>query len=1047
MVRDNKGLVALCLMLAVVIFLVDSFIPLGVAGGVPYVSVVLISLWSPKRSLTLYITVLCSVLVVLGYFTSPSGGELWKVLSNRALAEAIIWAAALLGLALKKGETGIALAETYLRDAEPEKTSPRLILLCLFLAALIFVIDLFLPLGVAGGVPYVAVILISLWSPQRSFTLYIAILCSALTIAGYTQSPVGGEHWKVLSNRFLAEMVIWTSTVLGLGRKSAEAMLRAAHDTLEGRVEERTSDLRAEVAERKRVEKELQLTQFTLDHAPDAVYWMEPTGRFIYVNETACRTLGYTREELLSMGVADIDLNLPDGVPPEMQEATKKAGSGRLETEHRTKDGRLIPVDVMVSFIEYDGKEYHCSFTRDITERRKAEAALEEQLHFSQTLIDTIPSPIFYKDAEGRYLGCNVAFEKSIGLSKSEVEGKSVYDLAPKELADKYFEADSVLFNNPGIQFYEAKVKYTDGREHDILFNKATFTRADGTMAGLVGVMTDVTEHKRAEEALRESEGRLQSVLENTTAVIYVKDLEGCHLIVNRRFEELFGVDRESIKGKTVYDFMPKKEADICTANDWRVIDSGKVLEEEETLPLSDGLHTYLSVKFPLLDAEGELYATCGISTDITERKKVEEALRIEKDFIDSAINTQSDTLFVFDTATGKALRWNRAFSEVSGYSDEEIGAMKAPDSYYSDEDLQKAASYLESLQEKGAATIELDLLTKDGNNIPTEYSASLIKNDVDEPIQVISIGRDITERKKAEEELDHSRRMLLTVLDTIPVRVFWKDLNLNYLGCNTAFARDGGLDSPEKIIGRDDYGLAWSKEAKTYRADDTKVIESGEVKLNYEEQQSSPTGEALWLRTSKVPLKNGVGEIIGVLGTYEDITERKKVEEQNRKLSQAVEQSLECVVITDTEGTIEYVNPYFTELTGYTFDEAVGLNPRVLKSDKQDGAFYEELWCTIKSGKVWRGQFLNKKKSGELYWENATISPIRDESGTLTHFVAVKEDITERMRAESKLREKSEKLDMANKDLHELTMEITRIEETEKKRFAELLHDDIGQN
>lgn len=124
------------------------------------------------------------------------------------------------------------------------------------------------------------------------------------------------------------------------------------------------------------IDETLRLAQFSLDHAPDAVYWMDPGGRFLYVNETACRTLGYTREELLSMGVADIDPSLPDGVPPEMAEATKRAGVGRVETEHRTKDGRIIPVEVMVAYIAYEGKEYHCSFSRDISERKQAERLL-----------------------------------------------------------------------------------------------------------------------------------------------------------------------------------------------------------------------------------------------------------------------------------------------------------------------------------------------------------------------------------------------------------------------------------------------------------------------------------------------------------------------------------------------------------------------------------------------------------------------------------------------------------------------------------------------
>jgi PAS domain S-box-containing protein len=129
---------------------------------------------------------------------------------------------------------------------------------------------------------------------------------------------------------------------------------------------------------------------------------------------------------------------------------------------------------------------------------------------FLQTLIDTIPNPIFYKDAEGKYLGCNSAFESYLGCSRDEIVGKSVYDLAPKELADRYFEADNALLRNPGIQRYEATVQYADGTRHEIFFTKATFTDGNGRVAGMVGVMTDITERKQKEKAL----SRLQSELE-----------------------------------------------------------------------------------------------------------------------------------------------------------------------------------------------------------------------------------------------------------------------------------------------------------------------------------------------------------------------------------------------------------------------------------------------------------------------------------------------------------------------------------------------------
>ncbi len=133
------------------------------------------------------------------------------------------------------------------------------------------------------------------------------------------------------------------------------------------------------------------------------------------------------------------------------------------------------------------------------------------------------------------------------------------------------------------------------------------------------------------------------------------------------------------------------------------------------------------------------------------------------------------------------------------------------------------------------------------------------------------------------------ARNMLKTVIDTIPVRVFWKDKNLRYLGCNRAFADDAGLEMPEAIIGKDDYELSWAEVADLYRADDQAVIESGQARINYEEPQSHTDGTEMWLRTSKIPLRDADGAIIGVLGLYEDITERKRMEQERERFQQQI--------------------------------------------------------------------------------------------------------------------------------------------------------------
>jgi diguanylate cyclase (GGDEF)-like protein/PAS domain S-box-containing protein len=145
----------------------------------------------------------------------------------------------------------------------------------------------------------------------------------------------------------------------------------------------------------------------------------------------------------------------------------------------------------------------------EISERKRVEEAIREHLYFLQTLIDSIPSPIFYKNVEGIYLGCNKALADFLGLPEEEIIGKSVYDVYSKDLADKYSEMDAALFRQPGVQIYDFSMDRGDGTRRDINFHKATYSAADGTLAGLLGVMIDITERKRAEEALRSSKEEL----------------------------------------------------------------------------------------------------------------------------------------------------------------------------------------------------------------------------------------------------------------------------------------------------------------------------------------------------------------------------------------------------------------------------------------------------------------------------------------------------------------------------------------------------------
>jgi PAS domain S-box-containing protein len=311
-----------------------------------------------------------------------------------------------------------------------------------------------------------------------------------------------------------------------------------------------------------------------------------------------------------------------------------------------------------------------------------------------------------------------------------------------------------------------------------------------------------------------------------------------------------------------------------------------------------------------------------------------------------------------------------------------------------------------------------LELLQKDGyiryHDLPLE-SKSGRKLDVEFVSNVYSVGdaqviqcniRKITERKRAEEALHTSQLMLEEIINALPARVFWKDKNLVYLGCNTAFARDAGFAGPKDIIGKNDNQMVWREQAEAYRSDDRQVIESGRSKLLIEESQTTPAGKTITLLSSKLPLRDAKGDIIGMLGTYLDITPRKQAEASRDRLAMAVEQAAESVVITDTEGKILYANPAFEKSTGYTCAEVLGQNSRVIKSGKHDAEFYRQMWETLQRGEVWRGHFTNKRKDGKLFEEEATISPVRDAAGTVVNYVAVKRNVTHEMELEAQFRQ-----------------------------------------
>jgi len=503
----------------------------------------------------------------------------------------------------------------------------------------------------------------------------------------------------------------------------------------------------------------------------------------------------------------------------------------------------------------------------------------------------------------------------------------------------------------------------------------------------------DITDRKRSEEALNEERHLLHTLMDNLPDFIYFKDRESHFTRINKALAKGLGLsDPAQGVGKTDFDFFAAEHAKEFYNDEEKIIRTGQpMVGKEEKLAWPDGQVAWDSTtKMPLRDANGNIIGTFGVSRDITKRKLAEAG----NARLAAIVNSSDDAIFS-TTREGVIATWNAGAERMYGYAAEEIKGKSFSTFIPEDRRADLAGIAERLLRGERLVHFEHEDMRKDGSRLQV-LTLSPIKDATGFVTGVSIISRDITERKRAEEELYQSRQMLQSILDTIPQRVFWKDRNMLFLGCNSAFAIDAGLKDPTEIIGKNDYDLAWGETAELYRADDKLVMEQETPRLNFDEPQNRPDGSLRWLRTNKLPLRDREGEVIGVIGTYEDITERKRVEAEHTRLVTAIEQAAETLMVTDIRGTIEYVNPAFTRITGYSREEVLGQNPRILKSGKQDQVFYQQLWATILRGEIWHGELINRRKEGNLYTEEMNIAPVRDALGEVTHFIATKQDVTE---------------------------------------------------
>jgi PAS domain S-box-containing protein len=392
-----------------------------------------------------------------------------------------------------------------------------------------------------------------------------------------------------------------------------------------------------DITERKQTEERLWLTQATMDRLSEAIFWVDQTARFLYVNDAACRLLGYSREELLSLSVSDIDPNFPVEAWPAHWEELKQRGRFTFESTHRTKEGAILQTEVTVNYLQVDGKEYNCAIMRDITERKQAEKQTQRSEAFLRQVIDIDPNFIFVKDREGRFTLANKAVADVYGTTVENLIAKTdaAFNANPDEV-EHFRRVDLKVMDTAQEQVIpEEKITDAAGQVRWLQTVKRPIESEDGRVNHVLGVATDITERKRAEEALRKSEGLFRTLAEASPAGIFRTDVTGGCLYVNERWCHIAGMSADAAAGFGWTAAIHPDDRDRV-AKEWtQAVRSHRSFTSEYRFQTTAQKVTWVVGQAQAeLDQHGNVVGYVGVVTDITERKQAEAALQAFQDQI-----------------------------------------------------------------------------------------------------------------------------------------------------------------------------------------------------------------------------------------------------------------------------------------------------------------------------------------------------------------------------------------------------------------------------
>ena len=727
--------------------------------------------------------------------------------------------------------------------------------------------------------------------------------------------------------------------------------------------------------------------------------------RLVDCNERYAAMAGRSREELLKLGNAQsLQKALEGSENISRLESLSANAAFRGAYSWIRPDGKDNIIEYVGVPIIWRGKLYSIGIDRDITERKLAEKALQNSIERYKNLTEISPVGIFHTDERGITTYVNPKWCQISGLSFEDGLGDGWLKAVHPDDKEKLFKGWQEATQLYKSSFSDYRFLRPDGTIAWVMGQAIPEKNSENQIVGYIGTITDITKLKQAEESLKRERNLFRVLIDNLPDAIYVKDSECRKTIANVADVRNMGSQSESeVLGKTDFDVYPADIAAGFYADDLSVIQTGKsVLNKEEFFFNKDGKKDWLlTFKLPMRDDEGKIIGLVGIGREITEQKRVMETLTL----LSHTVKSIGESISITDLENN-LLFVNDAFLKTYGYTEQELIGNSI--SIVSCDPSTPVHAILGETM-KGGWQGELLNRKKDGTLFPIFLSTSVVYDEKEQPIGLVGVATDITERKRAEEELQNERNLLRAVIDNLPDLFQFKDARGRYLLNNRAHLKSIGMKNQEDTLGKTTFDFHPKELAEKYYEDEMKIIATGEPMIDKEELVlRHETNELLWHTTSKVPLKDSQGKVTGLIVITRDITERKQAEkallERDEKLRNIVENSTNLFYSRNIDQVFTYLSPQAKDLFDCEPEEAL-----VPFTDFMADNSINKLGCDLAKKAVHTGvrqeayelELISRK--GRRVWVEIQEAPVVLNGKTIS-IVGAATDITERRWAEMAL-------------------------------------------